>query len=142
MAVAATASVGGRALSLLSSQAVGPYELVQGMPGGLRDDGTFVAKVVFNWTYASPTYMYDTVENGVLGSLAENRDTLTTLRTFYRHPEDHLERHVLENMERYYVTVRVRSICAPHHIITQARYCLNLTSSFDFITTTRLPMRC
>lgn len=109
-----------------------PYELVQGMPGGLRDDGTFVAKVVFNWTYASPTYMYDTVENGVLGSLAENRDTLTTLRTFYRHPEDHLERHVLENMERYYVTVRVRSICAPHHIITQATYCLNLTSSFDF----------
>ena len=109
-----------------------PFELVQGIPGGLRDDGTFVAKAVFNWSYASPTYLYDTVENGVLGSLAANENTLTTLQTFYRRPEDHLERHVLENMERYYVTVRVRSICDPHHIITQAVYCLNLTASFHF----------
>lgn len=113
----------------LPLQQLVPYDLVNGLPGGLDDQGVFRAYAIFNWSHAAPFYTYR-LDNTVV----QRNDTqeTTILEVFTRPPETHTIDHVLENEEYFFVTVDVASNCAPDMIVTRATYLINLTATYDF----------
>ena len=122
------ASVDARCRYLPIQQLV-PYDLVNGLPGGLDDQGVFRAYAIFNWSHASPYYRYSIPE---LNMTLQREEDTTMLEVFTRPPETHAVRNVLENEETFFVTVEVASICAPEIIVTRATYFINLTATYDF----------
>lgn len=116
----------------LPLQQLVPYDLINGLPGGLDHQGVFRAYAVFNWSHAAPYHTYRIKELDVTLQRESPTQETTTLEVFTRPPETHTIDHVLENIEYYFVTIEVASICAPERTLTRATYLINLTATYDF----------
>ena len=131
--------VDARCLFLHPSDLV-PRNLVYGTHAGLDDSGAFQSAVLFDWSKASRYHTYRVLEvtpayaatNATLGATNDAHEATTPLAIFRRVPGEVLGDDVIDNAERFHISVQVFSDCNPVKPITQATYFIRLNATYVF----------